>query len=98
MFEKIEPVSITARAAAEIKKIMEAKRIPPDHALRIGIRGGGCGATLIIGFDTLKETDQTYTIADIPVYINKHHLMFLIGKEVDFYEGEEGRGFLFREG
>jgi hypothetical protein len=23
--------------------------------------------------------------------------MYIIGKQVDFYDGEEGRGFLFRE-
>lgn len=97
MLENIQPVTISARAAEEIKKIMATKGIPADYSLRVGVRGGGCGATLIIGFDKQKETDLLYTISDIPVLIDKRHTMYLIGKEVDFLEGDESRGFLFRD-
>lgn len=97
MFDNLQPVTISSRAASEIKKIMETKNIPKDYGLRVGVRGGGCGVTLIVGFDKKKEADMAYTIADIPVYIDKKHTMYLIGKEVDFYEGEESRGFLFRD-
>ena len=95
MFDNVQPVTISSRAAAEIKKIMETKNIPSDYGLRVGVRGGGCGVTLIIGFDKMKESDMTYTISDIPVYIDKKHTMYLIGKEVDFHEGEDARGFMF---
>jgi iron-sulfur cluster assembly protein len=60
------------------------------------VKGGGCGVTLIIGFDKKKETDHAYFIDDIPVYVDRKHTMFIIGKEVDFYEGEDARGFVFR--
>ena len=95
MFDNVQPVTISSRAAAEIKKIMETKNIPSDYGLRVGVRGGGCGVTLIIGFDKMKDSDMTYTISDIPVYIDKKHTMYLIGKEVDFHEGEDARGFMF---
>lgn len=95
MFNNLQPVTISTRAAAEIKKIMETKNIPKDYGLRVGVKGGGCGVTLIIGFDKQKESDMVYTIDDIPVYIDKKHTMYLIGKEVDFYEGEDARGFVF---
>lgn len=75
---------------------METKNIPSDYGLRVGIRGGGCaGVSLIIGFDKKKETDQSYTIEGIPVFVDKRHTLFVIGKEIDFYEGSEGRGFMF---
>jgi iron-sulfur cluster assembly protein len=96
MLEKIEPVTISARAVEEIRKIMQTKNIPADYGLRIGIRGGGCsGVSLIIGFDKRKETDLVYSIADITVYVDKKHTMYIIGKEVDFYEGADARGFMF---
>lgn len=98
MLENIQPVTISARAAEEIKKIMETKGIPADYFLRVGVRGGGCGATLVIGFDQRKDTDLFYTISNIPVLVDKRHTMFLIGKEVDFHEGDDSRGFFFREG
>jgi iron-sulfur cluster assembly protein len=96
MFDNIQPVTISTRAAEEIVKIMQTKNIPAGDGLRIGIKGGGCGGvSLIIGFDKQKETDLAYTIANIPVYVDKKHTMYIIGKEVDFYEGEDTRGFMF---
>jgi iron-sulfur cluster assembly protein len=74
---------------------METKNIPKDYGLRIGVRGGGCGVSLIIGFDKKKESDVTYFIEDIAVLIDKKHTMYIIGKEVDFYEGADSRGFMF---
>lgn len=95
MFDNVQPVTISSRAVTEIKKIMETKNIPKGYGLRVGVRGGGCGVTLIIGFDKKTDSDMAYTIADIPVYIDKKHTMYLIGKEVDFHEGEDARGFMF---
>ena len=95
MFESLQPVTISSRAAEEIRKIMQTKNIPPDYGLRLGVKGGGCGVSLLIGFDKKKESDLTYEINGIPVYIDKKHTMYIIGKEVDFYDGEAGRGFMF---
>lgn len=95
MFEHILPVTLSARAVEEIRRIMDTKNIPLGYGLRVGVRGGGCGVSLIIGFDKQKETDHTYTVSGIPVYMDKRHTMYLIGKEVDFYEGEDARGFVF---
>lgn len=99
MLEKIEPVGLTARAAQEVMKIRETKNIPSDYGLRVGVRGGGgCGGiALIIGFDKQKSTDLTYTLEGITIHIDKKHTMYLIGKEVDFYEGADARGFMFAD-
>lgn len=97
MFD-FQPVSLTPKAAAEVRKIMETKNIPAEYGLRVGIRGSGCaGVSLMIGFDKQKDTDQHYIIEGIPILISKHHTMYVIGKQIDFYEGEEGRGFMFTE-
>ncbi|HYF66594.1 MAG TPA: iron-sulfur cluster biosynthesis family protein [Ohtaekwangia sp.] len=96
MFENIQPVTISPRAAEEIRKIMETKNIPQDYGLRIGIKGGGCGGvSLMLGFDKRKESDISYLIQGIPVYVEKKHTMYLIGKQVDFFDGDEARGFMF---
>jgi iron-sulfur cluster assembly protein len=31
----------------------------------------------------------------IPVYVDKKHTLYVMGKEVDFFEGEDERGFTF---
>src|SRR5688572_5975688 len=95
MFESVKPVTLSERAIQEIVQIMNTKNIPAEYGLRVGVKGGGCGVTLIIGFDKRKESDHHYVVDGIPVYVDKRHTMYLIGKEVDFYDGEEGRGFTF---
>lgn len=98
MFENLKPIGLTTRAAEEVRKIMQTKNIPADYALRVGIRGGGCGGvSLIIGFDKQKPNDLTYNEEGIDVLIDKKHTMYLLGKQVDFYEGADARGFMFVE-
>jgi iron-sulfur cluster assembly protein len=98
MTEKLEPVTISPRAIEEVRKIMQTKNIPDGYGLRIGIRGGGCGGvSLMIGFDKKKESDLAYFVENIPVYVDKKHTMYIIGKQVDFYEGADARGFMFTD-
>lgn len=98
MFENVKPVGLTARAAEEVRKIMLTKNIPVEYGLRVGIRGGGCGGVgLIIGFDKPKPSDITYLVEGITLHVDKKHTMYLIGKEVDFYEGADARGFMFAD-
>ena len=96
MFENIKPIGLTTRAAEEVRKIMQTKSIPADYALRVGIRGGGCGGvSLIIGFDKPRPSDIAYQEEGINMLIDKKHIMYVIGKQVDFYEGADAKGFMF---
>lgn len=98
MFDNLQPVSLTSRAAQEVLNIMRTKNIPQGYALRLGVKGGGCGGvSLIIGFDKQKPTDLTYQVDGVTVLVDKKHTLYLIGKKVDFYEGADARGFLFVE-
>jgi iron-sulfur cluster assembly protein len=89
------PLKFTEEAITEVKNIMQNKGIPAGYGLRVGVRGGGCGATFMLGFDKEKATDEVYMLQDVPVYIDKKHLMYVIDIEVDFEETQEGRGFTF---
>ena len=98
MFDNIRPVSISGRACEEIHHIMKTKGIPEDYGLRVGIKGGGCGGmALMIGFDKKRDTDLAYLVEGITVYVDKKHAMYLVGKQVDFVDGSEGRGFTFTD-
>ena len=95
MFEVSCPVTISEKAVEEIVRIIATKNIPSDYCLRVGVKGGGCGVSLLLGFDRQKDADQIYTVGDINVVIDKKHLMYVIGKQVDYYEGDSGQGFVF---
>lgn len=92
----VTPVTLSKRAADEVRKIMDTKNIPSDYGLRVGIRGSGCGgASMMIGFDKQKESDLSYEVQGINVLVDKKHTLYVIGKEVDFYDGADKRGFMF---
>lgn len=98
MFDNLRPVTISGRACEEIRNIIKTKGIPGDYGLRVGVKGGGCGGmALMIGFDMKKETDISYEVDGITVYVDKKHAMYLMGKQVDFVDESEGRGFTFVE-
>ncbi|MEN7550658.1 iron-sulfur cluster biosynthesis family protein [Rapidithrix thailandica] len=93
------PIKITDKAAKEILYILENKNIPEGYGLRIGIRGGGCGAAgYFLGFDKQKEGDEAYQIKGVKVYFEKKYFMYLLDVELDFEERTEERGFVFNKG
>ncbi|WP_224999355.1 iron-sulfur cluster assembly accessory protein [Cesiribacter sp. SM1] len=92
----LQPIELTSKAVAEVKHIMENKNIPEGYGLRVGVKGGGCGGvSYVLGFDKPKEGDLKYDIHGVPVLVEKRHTMYLLGLQVDFYEGSDARGFLF---
>ena len=93
----MEPVTLSSKAVTEVTNIMKNKNIPAEYGLRIGIKGGvGCaGVNYLLGFDKKREHDLVYKVEDITVLIEKKHTMYLLGLEVDFYEGADARGFTF---
>ncbi len=67
------------------------------QALRVGVKGGGCsGMTYILGFGHKQENDETFDIDGIPCILNKSHEMYLYGMQVDWQDGLNNRGFVFK--
>lgn len=88
-----DPIKITDKAKAEIISTLEANKIPDTYGLRIGLKGGSCSGTFLLGFDTQSEFDQSYLIDGVRVYIDKRHLMYVLGISVDYEEGTNGSGY-----
>jgi iron-sulfur cluster assembly protein len=87
------PIQITDKARLEISTTLSANKIPDTYGLRVGIRGGGCSGTFLLGFDTASEFDQTYRIDGVKVIIDRRHLMYVLGVLVDYEEGMNGSGY-----
>ena len=65
--------------------------------LRIGVKGGGCtGMTYVLGFDNKEADDETYDIEGIPVIMKNMHGIYIFGMQVDFEDGLNARGFVFK--
>ncbi|MEY4926728.1 MAG: hypothetical protein RI894_1164 [Bacteroidota bacterium] len=96
MVTTISPVTLTEGAVKELNAILVRENVPATHALRVGVKGGGCsGYTYILGFDAVKEGDEAFEIGGIPCVMNRAHGIYLMGMEVDYVEGLNNRGFSF---
>lgn len=88
-----DPIQITERAKTEISSTLYANKIPDTYGLRVGLKGGACSGSFLLGFDTQNEFDQVYLIDGIRVYIDRRHLMYVVGLSVDYEEGLNGNGY-----
>lgn len=91
------PVTLTAGAVAEIRKLMAADGFDTSQVLRVGVKGGGCsGMTYVLGFDQQTENDMTFDVEGIPCVMDKAHQIYLYGMLVDWQDGLNNRGFTFK--
>jgi iron-sulfur cluster assembly protein len=89
------PVSLTASAVNEIKKLMNQNSNEGKY-LRIGVKGGGCsGMSYLLGFENKTEKDEIYEIDEISCIINPAHLIYLSDMEINWEDGLNARGFSF---
>lgn len=89
-------VSLTDRAASQVRKIREDEDLGDDLYLRMAVEGGGCsGLSYKLGFDYKSEDDQVFESNGIEIIVDTKHLMYLEGISIDFPDGLDARGFTF---
>ncbi len=90
-------IQLTAKAAAQVGKVKAENAIPENHALRIGVKGGGCsGLSYVLGFDEKPgEKDVVMTTEGVTIFIDPKSLFYLSGTILDFSDGLNGKGFVF---
>ncbi|HMO14991.1 MAG TPA: iron-sulfur cluster assembly accessory protein [Pirellulaceae bacterium] len=91
-------LTLTEKAAAEVKKIIAEQHVEPGSMLRIGVVGGGCsGLNYDLRFDTNYDemNDSRQEQHGVTIVVDKKSELFLDGTTVDFYESIEARGFQF---
>lgn len=90
-------ITITEKAKKEILRIMQANSIPENYGLRVGVKGGGCsGLTYTLNFDGDKRDGDTIIEAEsVKLFIDGKSLFYLMGTELDFSDGLNGKGFVF---
>lgn len=90
------PVTLTAGAVKEIKRLISEPGFDTTQYLRVGVKGGGCsGMSYVLGFDKKDDKDKEFEIEGISCIINKSHELYLAGMEIDWSDGLDNRGFTF---
>ena len=91
-------LTLTEKAAGEVKRIMDEQKYGETTVLRIGVMGGGCsGFQYALGFDDKYDeaADSQYEHHGVKVVVDKKSALYLDGTTIDFYDGIEKRGFMF---
>ena len=91
------PITLSESAVKEIKRLMQEPGFDAAQLLRIGVKGGGCsGMSYVLGFDQPEADDQTYELDGLEVLMKKSHEIYLFGMQVDYQDGLNARGFVFK--
>lgn len=90
-------VTLTEKAAAEIKRIMDEQGSPEETVIRVGVQGGGCsGFSYSLNWDTAtSDRDRVVDFHGVKLAVEKKFDPYLDGTVIDFYDGLEKRGFVF---
>ena len=89
--------TLTTKAKLQLDKLMVEEQCTEDHFLRVSVKGGVCsGLTYDLDFDdTIVPFDEISEDQGLKLVIDKRSLLYLLGTELDFTEGLNGKGFLF---
>jgi iron-sulfur cluster assembly protein len=91
-------IKVSENAVKKAKSLMEEDgKNPMEAFIRVGVKGGGCsGLSYELTFDTdLKEDDKVFENNGIKVVVDKKSFLYLIGTELDYSGGLNGKGFVF---
>ena len=89
-------ITVTEKAIKEIKNISDAEGIG-HYSVRLRVIGGGCaGFTHDMYFEEqVNEMDETVEVDGVKVIVDPLSFQYLEDVEVDYTDGQFGRGFKF---
>ncbi len=90
-------ITVTERAKEKAVELMLREKHPEGSFIRVGVDGGGCsGLTYKLEFDhNALPDDKVFEDKGIKIVCDKKSFLYLIGTELDFSEGLNGKGFSF---
>ncbi len=90
-------VTLTDRAAARVREIMERAE-KPYAGLRVGVKNGGCaGQEYVLEYATAAgPLDETVEDKGVTILVEPKAVLFLIGTEIDYETSKLAAKFVFR--
>ncbi len=89
-------IKVSQSAKEQAINLMAAEG-KPNAFIRVGVKGGGCsGLSYELKFDTVETPDdKSFEDNGVKVVVDKKSFLYLVGTELDFSGGLNGRGFVF---
>jgi iron-sulfur cluster assembly protein len=91
-------ITVTEKAKNKAIELMKADNRPEDSFIRVGVEGGGCsGLSYKLTFDNeIREGDKVFEDKGIRIVCDKKSFLYLVGTNLDFSDGLNGKGFQFQ--
>jgi len=90
-------ITVSENAKQKAISLMREDNKPESSFIRVGVEGGGCsGLSYKLEFDNdIKEGDQVFEDKGIKIVVDKKSFLYLVGTELDYSGGLNGKGFIF---
>jgi iron-sulfur cluster assembly protein len=90
-------ITVSEKAKEKVLDLMKEGNITQDSIIRVGVEGGGCsGLSYKLDFDKeVQPGDQVFEDKGIKIAVDKKSFLYLIGTELDYAGGLNGKGFSF---
>ncbi len=90
-------ITVSENAKAQVAKLKGDDSVSQEAFIRVGVKGGGCsGLSYVMDFDTeLKDDDKVFEDKGVKIVVDKKSFLYLVGTELDFAGGLNGKGFSF---
>ena len=88
-------LTITDKAAEHVRHLLSKRS--DTLGLRVGVKSGGCsGMSYIIDYaEEQKPSDEVVEHEGLRIFIDTKAVLYLIGTEMDYEEGQFKEGFVF---
>ena len=90
-------ITVSENAKQRALTLIKEEGKPADTFIRVGVDSGGCsGLSYKLEFDNIiREGDQVFEDKGIKIVVDKKSFLYLVGTELDFSGGLNGKGFVF---
>src|SRR5437868_86338 len=91
-------ITVSENAKQHALELMKNENRPEGTFIRVGVEGGGCsGLSYKLEFDNQrKEGDKEFEDKGIRIVVDRKSFLYLVGTELEFSGGLNGKGFLFK--
>jgi len=91
-------IKINKKAVEKLKEIRNSENYSSDYNVRVKVKGGGCSGLMYdLNFDNkISDDDNFFENNNIKIIVDKKSLFYVLGTELDFSDGLNGKGFQFK--
>lgn len=91
-------IKVSDSAKEQVYVLLNDGSHPQGSFVRVGVKGGGCSGLMYnLDFDQeITEGDQVFEDNGVKVVVDKKSFLYLIGTELEYTGGLNGKGFEFR--